>query len=73
MVKIKVIDGIPCIILSDGADEIDDNNKEHNIKSEHFSMLNDFTRIQRSKENDCMRDLLKDLKEKFKNKQNSLL
>lgn len=65
LVKIKVIDGIPCIILSE---EKKDHKKEQNTKPERCSMLNDFTRIQRSKENDCMKDLLKDLKEKFKNK-----
>ena len=61
MVKIKVIDGIPCILLSD---ETDEKKSEKKVVSEHFSVLNDFTRIQRSKENECM----KDLKEKFKNK-----
>ena len=70
MVKIKVINGIPCIILSD---EQEDYKKENKTRSQHFSMLNDFTGIQRSKENDCIKDLLKDLKEKFKNKQKSLL
>jgi len=65
LVKIKVIDGIPCIDLSDDSEE---HKKENKNKTEHFSVLNDFTRIQRSKENDCMKDLLKDLKEKFKNK-----
>lgn len=64
--KIKMIDGIPCIILSDDPEK---HKIEHKTKSERFSMLNDFTRIQRSKENDYMKDLLKDLKEKFKNKQ----
>ena len=63
--KIKVIDGIPCISLSD---ETDKQKKENETQFERFSMLNDFTRIQRSKENECMKDLLKDLKEKFKNK-----
>ena len=63
--KIKVIDGIPCILLSD---ETDEKKSEKKVVSEHFSVLNDFTRIQRSKENECMKDLLKDLKEKFKNK-----
>ena len=65
LVKIKVIDGIPCILLSD---ETDEQKKENKTPFENFSMLNDFTRIQRSKENECMKDLLKDLKEKFKNK-----
>ncbi len=63
--KIRVIDGIPCILLSDEADEQKNAKK---TPTERFSMLNDFTRIQRSKENECMKDLLKDLKEKFKNK-----
>ena len=65
MVNIKMIDGIPCIILSDDSEE---DNKGNKAKSEHFLKKNDFTQIQRSKENDCMKDLLKDLKEKFKNK-----
>jgi len=65
-VKIKVIDGIPCIILSDESEE---HKKEHKSEPEHFSVLNDFTRIQRSKENNCLKDLMRDLKEKFKNKQ----
>lgn len=65
MVKIIVIDGIPCIVFSDKADE---NDQKQETEKKQFSVLNDFTRIQRSKENDCMKDLLKDLKEKFKNK-----
>ena len=64
--KIKVIDGIPCIVLSEESEE---HKKEHESEPERFSVLNDFTRIQRSKENNCLKDLMRDLKEKFKNKQ----
>ena len=63
--KIKVIDGIPCIVLSEESEE---HKKEHESESERFSVLNDFTCIQRSKENNCLKDLMRDLKEKFKNK-----
>ena len=60
------MDGIPCIVLSDESEE---QKKEHESEPGRFSVLNDFTRIQRSKENNCLKDLMRDLKEKFKNKQ----
>ena len=63
--KIKVIDRIPCIVLSDESEE---HKKEHESESERFSVLNDFMCIQRSKETNCLKDLMRDLKEKFKNK-----
>lgn len=65
LVEIKVIDGIPCIVLSDRKEEHEKWNK---IKPENFSILRDYTHIQRSKEFDCINDLMDDLKEKFKDK-----
>lgn len=64
--KIRVIDGIPCIDLSD---ESEDHKKEQSSEPKRFSVLKDFTRIQRSKEDIYLKELMRDLKEKFKNKQ----
>ena len=65
-VKIKEIDGIPCIVLTD---EKETREQWNNINSENQSTLNDYTQIQRSKELDNRKELLEDLKENFKNKQ----
>ncbi len=65
--KITIVwkDGIPCILLPIGI-----------ISSTSMAIINpinsrqqkNFTRLQKTKENDCLKDLLGDLKDKFKDK-----
>jgi len=69
-VKIKDIDGIPCIILTD---EKEEQKKWDNINPENQSTLRDYTQLQRSKELDNRKELMEDLKEKFKTNKKSLL
>ena len=62
LVTIKMVDGIPCIVLSeDDMDSIDESleNKIITVK--------DFTEIQRSKERKEMPRLMDELKLRFKN------
>ena len=68
LVRIKEIDGIPCIVLDE-----DEQEKVKNIKPENQFNLQDYTQLQRSKELENIKDVMKDLKENFKNKQKSLL
>ena len=68
--KIKDIDGIPCIILTD---EKEDQKKWDNVNPENQSTLRDYTQLQRSKELDNRKELMEDLKKKFKTNKKSLL
>ena len=65
LVEIKIIGGIPCIVLPDDP-------KEHKVKPEINRLRNplpkDFTKIQRTKEKNCFNELLKELKDKFRTK-----
>jgi hypothetical protein len=69
-VKIKDIDGIPCIVLTD---EKEEQKKWDNISPENQSTLRDYTQLQRSKELDNRKELMDDLKKKFKTNKKSLL
>ena len=64
--KIKEIGGIPCIVLTD---EKEEQKKWNIINPENQSTLKDYTHLQRYKEFNNRKELMEDLKEKFKNKQ----
>ncbi len=65
MMKITIVwkDGIPCILLPVG---IISSTNIAIIKPINSSRKNNFTKLQKVKENDCLRDLLGELKDKFK-------
>ncbi len=56
-------DGIPCILLPVGV--ISFTNMAI-INPTNLPQQKNFTRLQKTKENDCLKDLLGDLKDKFK-------
>ncbi|MFX1256881.1 MAG: hypothetical protein ACFFAN_03400 [Promethearchaeota archaeon] len=68
-IKIKEIDGIPCLILPEGVitykDELKNTLKD---QSKNFVIRNDFTDFQKLKEKNHMNDLLRELRRKFKDK-----
>ncbi len=68
--KIKDIDGISCIVLTD---EKEEQKKWDNVNPENQSTLRDYTQLQRSKELDNRKELMEDLKKKFKTNKKSLL
>ena len=65
LVKIKIIGGIPCIVLPDDPEDF-------KVKPKINRLINpssrDFTQVQRTKEKKCFNDLMKELKDRFKNK-----
>ncbi|MCK4285266.1 MAG: hypothetical protein KAX18_03645 [Candidatus Lokiarchaeota archaeon] len=63
MITIVWKDGIPCILLPAG---IISSTNIAIIKPINSSQKNNFTRLQKVKENDCLKDLLGELKDKFK-------
>lgn len=64
MVIIKIVDGIPCIVLSEN--NMDIINKSGR-KTTNVILGKDFTEIQRSKERKEMPRLMDELKLRFKN------
>jgi len=66
MVKIKEIDGIPCIELSDDVFGIKNSSKK---EPGSFITYKDFTDIQQSKEKSDLRGTLRELKKKFEDKE----
>jgi len=59
MIKIKMVDGIPCIVLID-------KEPEKVKEDEYYRLRNDFTFFQRSKEAKSYKAVLDELKDKFK-------
>jgi hypothetical protein len=62
MVRIKMIDGIPCIVLDDG---IIWSEKEIRQESRGYVMPENFTEFQQSKEKSHYKKVLEELKKKF--------
>ncbi len=65
MEQIKIIDGIPCIILDDGIIWIEEDLKS---KSNKLIMPEYFTKFQQSKEQSYYDKVLEELKKKFREK-----
>ncbi len=65
MITIVWMDGIPCILLPVGAISFADMGISNPTNS---SRHKNYTKLQKIKENDCLRDLLGELKDKFKDK-----
>lgn len=63
--KIKIIDGIPCIVLPEDPEDFKVKPKITRMRK---PLLKDFTQVQRTKERNCFNDLMKELKDRFKNK-----
>ncbi|TFG04595.1 MAG: hypothetical protein EU539_10520 [Promethearchaeota archaeon] len=64
MVIIKIVDGIPCIVLSENNMDIINKSGQ---KTTNVILGKDFTEIQRSKERKEMPRLMDELKLRFKN------
>jgi len=62
MIRIKLLDGIPCIILDDGIIWTDE---EIKIESKKLIMPDYFTEIQESKENSYYKKVLDEITKKF--------
>ena len=62
MVRIRMIDGIPCIVLDDG---IIWSEKEIGQESRGYVIPEDFTEFQQSKERNYYKKVLEELKRKF--------
>ena len=62
MTRIKMMDGIPCIVLDDG---IIWSEKKIKQESKRFLILKNFTEFQQSKENSYFKKVLEELKKKF--------
>ncbi len=65
LVEIKIIGGIPCIVLPEDPEDFKVKPKITRLRN---PSLRDFTQIQRTKEKTCFNDLMKELKDKFRNK-----
>ena len=65
LVEIKIIGGIPCIVLPDDPEDFKVKPKINQLRN---PSPKDFTKIQKTKEKNCANDLLKELKDKFRNK-----
>ena len=65
LVKIKIIGGIPCIVLPDEPEDFKVKPKINRLRN---PLPKDFTQVQRTKEKICFNDLMKELKDRFKNK-----
>ncbi|MFX1374769.1 MAG: hypothetical protein ACFFA0_03050 [Promethearchaeota archaeon] len=63
MLRIKIMDGIPCIILDDG---IIWSEEELKKESKNLIIPNYYTDVQQSKENSYYRKGLEELKKKFR-------
>jgi len=62
MIRIKLLDGIPCIMLDD---EIIWTDEEIKKESRKLIMPDYFTKIQESKENNYYKKVLDEIKKKF--------
>ena len=65
LVEIKIIDGIPCIVLPEDPEDFKVKPKITRLRNPSSS---DFTQIQRTKEKNCFNEVMKELKDKFKHK-----
>ena len=65
LVKIKIIGGIPCIVLPDEPEDFKVKPKINQLRN---PLQKDFTQVQRTKEKNYLNDIMKELKDKFKNK-----
>jgi len=65
LVEIKIIGGIPCIVLPEDPEDFKVKPKINRLRN---PSSRDFTQVQRTKEKNCFNDLMKELKDKFRNK-----
>ena len=65
LVEIKIIGGIPCIVLPEDPEDFKVKPKITRLRN---PSSRDFTQVQRTKEKKCFNDLMKELKDRFKNK-----
>lgn len=72
-IKIKIVSGIPCIVLAEGVIEFKNKIKkepkrEFKSENKNFSVTWNFTDIQQLKEKNSMKEVLEDLKKTVKSK-----
>ena len=65
LVEIKIIGGIPCIVLPEDPEDFKVKKKITRLRN---PASRDFTQVQRTKEKNFFNDLMKELKDKFRNK-----